>query len=390
MSDWKIFTGDRQEPHDELRRKLPPPPKWRQFHDLPKDDFLTNGVLQWLFTYSFTILERLPAATSWSENLAFFCLAYQVLSNSTEVVKADVEYWKKLQELASQNPREQERGEKFFIRTTQDTKSDDKTVIDAVNASLYLRRPLLLTGRPGSGKTSLAYAVAYQLKLGPVLLWSITARSNLLEGLYQYDAIARLQDAQLTAHQNIGKYVRLGPVGTAFLRSPYPRVLLIDEIDKSDINLPNDLLNLFEEGKFEIPELVRLSEQQQEVQIGTKDGLSVSIHAGQIKCCAFPFIIMTSNGERDFPPAFLRRCIRVQMPDPTEEDLKEIVNAYLEKDGIAQKFEELIKEFIDKRDNEEGNLATDQLLNTIYLLNHNADETLKDLLFSPLTSEIDS
>ncbi len=229
------------------------------------------------------------------------------------------------------------------------------------------------------------------------MLWSITARSNLQEGLYQYDAIARLQDAQLSqreqnksSYQNIGKYIRLGPVGTAFLPSRYPRVLLIDEIDKSDINLPNDLLNLFESGKFEIPELVRLSEQEQEVQVGTKDGLNVSIPAGQIKCCAFPFIIMTSNGERDFPPAFLRRCLRVQMPDPTEDDLKEIVNAYLEQEGIAQQFEELIKEFIEKRDTEEANLPTDQLLNTIYLLNQNADESIKELLFKPLTSETDN
>ena len=91
-------------------------------------------------------------------------------------------------------------------------------VIDLVNTALYLRRPLLVTGKPGVGKSSLAYAVAYELKLGQVLLWPITSRSTLKEGLYHYDAIGRLEEANLTQKTpDIGKFIRLGPLGTALL-----------------------------------------------------------------------------------------------------------------------------------------------------------------------------
>lgn len=154
--------------------------------------------------------------------------------------------------------------------------------IQMINAALFLRRPLLVTGRPGTGKSTLAYAVAEELKLGPVLRWPITSRSTLQEGLYRYDAIGRLREENLrqlrdrvhsTAdssaedcgqlHDNslacdIGRHLRLGPLGTALLAYDRPRVLLIDEIDKSDIDLPNDLLNVFEEGEYEIDELTRL------------------------------------------------------------------------------------------------------------------------------------
>jgi MoxR-like ATPase len=135
--------------------------------------------------------------------------------------------------------KEKQRGETFQVRRNE---------IELVNAALYLRRPLLVTGKPGTGKTSLAYKVAQELQLGSVLQWAITTRSTLQQGLYRYDAIARLQDAQGKDNtRDIGKYIQLGPLGTALLPSPHPRVLLIDEIDKSDIDLPKDLLNIFEE-----------------------------------------------------------------------------------------------------------------------------------------------
>lgn len=261
------------------------------------------------------------------------------------------------------------------------------------------------------------------------LIWSITARSTLSEGLYQYDAIARLQDANLeqadkggkgdkkaeekkenkgnkegeerqkpeqlqSNFRDIGQYIRLGPVGTAFVPSQYPRILLIDEIDKSDINLPNDLLNLFEEGEFDIPELVRLSKQGNKTQtVETVDGLDVTIEEGRVRCSAFPLVVMTSNGERDFPPAFLRRCLRIRMPDPDENDLKEIVKSHLEDEGIYPTFKDDIEKAIaayrEEQDNQQGNLATDQLLNFVHLLTHKAEEELKEILFKPLTSAED-
>ncbi len=258
--------------------------------------------------------------------------------------------------------------------------------IEMVNAALYLRRPLLVTGKPGSGKSSLAYAVAYELQLGPVLRWPITTHSTLADGLYRYDAIGRLQDASYKRSlspdaslkepsTNIGKYLRLGPLGTALLPVEYPRVLLIDEIDKSDIDLPNDLLNIFEEGYFDIPELKRMMEEEHKdepVKVMPEDGENdndrVPITNGHVQCHAFPFVVLTSNGERDFPPAFKRRCLQLEMQLPNEKRLAEIVEAHLGEAVLKEdQTQELIKDFLALRDKGKGALATDQLLNAIYM-----------------------
>lgn len=366
MSDraWRIFKGN-QAPHNGIQRLLKvKEPKWRGF----------SGSL----------------------------------SSSQRTETDDTGYWKELRALASEKKRDIERGETFRLQShaapaneldgSSAVRTNYDELLDAVNAALYLRRPLLITGRPGSGKTSLAYAVAFELQLGPVLLWPITARSTLQEGLYQYDAIARLQDAQLSqnnpeaqqqASRNIGQYITLGPVGTAFYPSATPRVLLIDEIDKSDINLPNELLNLFEEGAFKIAELERLSRQGEEAQpVKSADDIDITIEKGRVQCGAFPLIIMTSNGERDFPPAFYRRCLRVQMPDPSQAELTEIVKAHLGSD--TKDVEALIAEFWKESEQKEKGLATDQLLNTVYLLRQGADEAaLKKLLLKSMT-EVDS
>lgn len=247
--------------------------------------------------------------------------------------------------------------------------------IKLVNAALYLRRPLLVTGKPGTGKTSLAYAIAHELKLGSVLKWSITTRSTLQEGLYRYDAIGRLQEIQREGEkdkvEDIGKYLQLGALGTALLPTEKPRVLLIDEIDKSDIDLPNNLLNIFEEGEFSIPELTRIAEQYPDITVQTEDNQTVAIN-GWVRCQAFPCVILTSNGERDFPPAFLRRCLRLEMQEPTAEELTEIVKAHLGEEILPQAealIEELVNKFDQKR--QQGSLATDQLLNAIYLITRN-------------------
>lgn len=251
----------------------------------------------------------------------------------------------------------------------------DAKEVELVNVAMFLRRPLLVTGQPGLGKSTLAEAVAHELNLGPVLHWPITSRTTLQDGLYRYDAIGRLQDASVRDEQTtqlggIGKYIQLGPVGTALLPYERPRVLLIDEIDKSDIDLPNDLLHIFERGQFEIPELARISDTQPEVEVrASQTTTAVPIVKGTVRCKAFPLVFMTSNGEREFPPAFLRRCIRLDLAQPTEERLARIVEAHLGLE-VARAHAEIIDRFLTLRTS--GDLATDQLLNAIFLASHTA------------------
>ena len=270
-------------------------------------------------------------------------------------------------------------------------------VQEMVNAALYLRRPLMVTGKPGTGKSTLAHAIAHELKLGPVLSWSITSRSLVQDALYRYDAIGRLQEASLNRDRGlddepeIGKYIRLGPVGTALLPSMQPRVLLIDEIDKSDIDLPNDLLNIFEEGEFEIPELARLPDDQSEVKVFPHDGQDViKVRRGRILCRAFPIVIITSNGERELPAPFLRRCLRLDIPVPTEIELAEIVEAHFGPAGDAEAYARsyLIDRFLNRR-NQKGHVATDQLLNAIYLVGqHEYDRATFESVVDDILREI--
>lgn len=317
MNNWEIFK-ENTEPHDGIQN-LPPPPSWRPFGQ-----------------------ENRPGES-----------------------------------------RLKRRGETFQARSDE---------VKMVNAALYLRRPLLVTGKPGTGKSSLAYAVARQLKLGEVLYWPVTTRTTLKEGLYSYDAIGRLQEVKQQERlnnqtfsseqyreqiQQIEKYITLGPLGTALLPSKYPRVLLIDEIDKSDIDLPNNLLAILEEGLFEIPELVRIKKEVSKVTVRTAysdeteaetgSQMEAEIENGRITCTAFPLVVMTSNGERDFPAPFLRRCLPLRMKSPTQEELTKIVIAHFNQNTAEQeKIQALIKNFIDLQD--EKTLATDQLLNAIFMV----------------------
>ncbi|WUW24262.1 ATPase [Streptomyces sp. NBC_01463] len=256
-----------------------------------------------------------------------------------------------------------------------------KGLTDAVNAAVFLHRPLLITGAAGSGKSTVIEQVADELRLGPVLRWHITSRSTLPDALYRYDALGHIQSLRLAqsgapvkAVDDIAAFLQLGPLGTALLPdTTRPRALLIDEIDKSDLDLPSDLLDVLERGVYEIPELVRHSRSRVSVRRWRGDGEDTTtelppyeVQEGRVQCQRFPFIVMTSNGEREFPAPFLRRCIRYDMPRLSVELLREAVEAHVEQ-SLPPHAAELVQEFVERVARGET-LAVDQLLNAVKLV----------------------
>jgi MoxR-like ATPase len=306
--DWKIFIGinpdqSAPDPHDGIAKRLPDPPPWRSAH--------------------YGGRPQLP-----DKPKAYF---------QAEASRA-----------------------KPFRPTAE--------MIRAVNAALYLRRPLLITGKPGTGKSTLIAKVAHELKLGPVLKWTITSRATVRGGVYEYDAVGRLQGSRPgKAPPPVESYLTLGPLGTALAAQSWPRPLLIDEIDKSDLDLANDLLNVIEDGNYDIPELKRLG-RKKPVTVLDSLGEPVKIKDGTLTCGQFPFVVMTSNAEREFPAPFLRRCIRLTIQPPGPIELAEIVKSHLSQYLSKEQLEEVTTlSGTFHADALKTELATDQLLNAVFL-----------------------
>lgn len=178
-------------------------------------------------------------------------------------------------------------------------------LIRSVNIATALKKPLLLKGEPGTGKTMLAEAIAKSLGM-ELLIWNIKSTTKAQDGLYVYDTVQRLYDSQFGEEgvNDIAKYIRLGKLGEAF-KSSRQAVLLIDEIDKADLEFPNDLLWELDQMEFYIPET-----------------------GETVKAKVRPIVIITSNAEKELPDAFLRRCIFHYIAFPDAPMMERIIKAH--------------------------------------------------------------
>jgi MoxR-like ATPase len=181
----------------------------------------------------------------------------------------------------------------------------DPALSQVVNAAVALPRPVLGKGEPGTGKTLLAKAVAESLGM-PLLSWHVKSSTKAADGLYQYDVVQRLNDSRFgdADVKDIRRYIKLGVLGQAFT-APKPVVLLIDEIDKADLEFPNDLLRELDEMAYHIPELDET-----------------------IRAVNRPVVLITSNAEKELPDAFLRRCVFHFIEFPDRERMERIVRVH--------------------------------------------------------------
>ncbi|MFB2891677.1 AAA family ATPase [Aerosakkonemataceae cyanobacterium BLCC-F50] len=248
-------------------------------------------------------------------------------------------------------------------------------LVEAVNLTIFLKkRPLLLKGEPGSGKTRLARAVAYELGL-PYESWYIQSTTKAKDGCYTYDAIARLHDAQLarldeqklSKVDNLWNYIKLGPLGRAFENSQRT-VVLIDEIDKADLDFPNDLLQVLDEKRFTIPEIkVREKEAEKEYEIKAKEP---------------PIIFITSNDEKDLPDAFLRRCLFHYIEFPKYAELVNIINAHFPNTAspvvgaAVKRFQGLRDEMDNSRGRTDKKVSTSELIDWFTILRQYPEDEL--------------
>ena len=215
-----------------------------------------------------------------------------------------------------------------------------------VNVAIALKRPLLVRGEPGTGKTLLASSITQALGK-KLIIWNIKSTTKAQEGLYVYDTVQRLNDSRFsdTDVSDIRKYIKLGKLGEAF-SAPEQVVLLIDEVDKADLEFPNDLLNELDEMSFYIPE--------------TGETIT-AVHR--------PIVVITSNAEKELPDAFLRRCVFHYIEFPTPEIMEKIVKVHFP-DVQEKLLREALKAFYMLRDIDDFRKkpSTAELIDWVYSL----------------------
>ncbi|WP_261720237.1 MoxR family ATPase [Streptomyces sp. FZ201] len=188
-------------------------------------------------------------------------------------------------------------------------RTPDPEEVARVNTALRLRRPLLVGGDPGVGKSALAHRIARELGLGPVLRWPVTGGSTLVEGLYTETAPGT---------------VRLGPLGTALLPRRLPRVVLVDDLDRGGFDLPDEVLAVLDDGEFTVPGLLGSGSATVHT---CEPGGTAALRDGLVRCRELPVVVATTGGERELPPAFLRACVRLELPPLTREGLAELARS---------------------------------------------------------------
>ena len=231
-----------------------------------------------------------------------------------------------------------------FEGTSNYIATDDLKI--AVNASVALERPLLIKGEPGTGKTVLAYEMAKALN-APLITWHIKSTTKAHNGLYEYDAVSRLRDSQLgdARVHDVRNYLKKGKLWEAFT-SPVRPVLLIDEIDKADIEFPNDLLQELDRMEFYVQE--------------TDETISAAVR---------PVVVITSNNEKELPDAFLRRCFFHYIRFPDDQTMKAIIEVHFP--GIKPRLiSEALRTFYEIRDTPglKKKPSTSELLDWLKLL----------------------
>jgi len=258
-------------------------------------------------------------------------------------------------------------------------------VADSVNLAIHLNRPILVEGEPGCGKTMLAYSIAAEKKLDEVVKIPIKSTSRAQDLLYRVNSLRRLQDAQNELNPNaqfIYPYLSLGELGKA-LHEPKRSVVLIDEIDKADIDFPNDLLDVLDTFSFEISDLPKVEEDD----CKAAHGFGRKIQSDKT---TQPIVVITSNREKRLPEPFLRRCIYVRLLFPkTSDELREIVrkNTKLTTRQMNDKIlKAAIASFVKVRERSVGSAqklpSTSELIDWIKIL-HWKGKTVEDLTENP-------